>query len=81
MSKIVDVTGKKIVNCSKCGFTIKILPREIDVEKLRHMKDIEKISKLLKKPGFDTSFASNIRILICPKCNYAIICKDEFTQT
>jgi DNA-directed RNA polymerase subunit M/transcription elongation factor TFIIS len=81
MSKIVDITGKKTVKCSKCGFTIKISPREIDIEKLKHIKDVEKISKLLKNSESDTTFASNIRILICPKCNYAIICKDEFTQT
>jgi len=81
MSKIVDITGIKSVNCSKCGFAIEIPPREIDMEKLRHMEDVKKILELLKQTGSDTDIASNTRILICPKCNCVIVCRDEFTQT
>lgn len=80
MSKIIDITGKKSVNCPQCGFTINLPPREISMEKLRHMEDVKKISELLKKTRADRETASNPRILICPMCNSPIVCKDAFTD-
>jgi DNA-directed RNA polymerase subunit M/transcription elongation factor TFIIS len=80
MSEIVDIKGKKRLNCSKCGLTIRIPPREISIEKINRMKDVKKISKLLKESISTADTASNVIILVCPNCNNAIICKDEFTQ-
>jgi hypothetical protein len=50
------------------------------MKKLRHMEDVKKISELLKKTGADRETTSNPRILICPMCNYPIVCKDAFTD-
>jgi DNA-directed RNA polymerase subunit RPC12/RpoP len=80
MSKIIDITGKKTVNCTECGFTIQVPPRELSMEKLRHMRDVRKVADLLKKTGADKG-ASNIRILICSNCSSVLACKDEFTDT
>jgi len=80
MSKIIDITGKKSINCPECGFTIEIPPRKISMEKLGHMKDVKKVSELLIKTGADREVVSNPRILICPLCNHPIVCRDEFTD-
>ena len=80
MSKIIDVTGKKSVNCPKCGFKIEIPPRTISMEKLGRMKDVKKVSELLIKTGVDSEAASNPIILICPLCNHPIVCRDEFSD-
>lgn len=79
MSKIIDITGKKTVTCTECGFTIQVPPRELSMEKLRRMKDIKKVADLLKQTGADKG-ALNIRILICPKCGHPLMCRDEFTD-
>ena len=80
MNKIIDVTGKQSVNCPKCGFTIAISPRTISMEKLGHMNDVKKVSELLKKTEVDSEAASNPIILICPLCNYTIVCRDKFSN-
>lgn len=77
MSKIIDVTGKKSVNCPECGFAIDVPLREISMEKLRHIRDVKKVSELLKKTKAGKTVALNTMILICPNCGKPIPCKDK----
>lgn len=54
-SKIIEITGKKSFNCTKCGLTTCVPPRGISIGKLRHMREAQKVSELLKKTGADSA--------------------------
>jgi DNA-directed RNA polymerase subunit RPC12/RpoP len=66
--EIIDISGKKEIECPHCGFLLKIQPRTISMEKLRHMEDVKQIVEWKKK---HTNADAN--------CGKPIICKDEFS--
>ena len=79
--KIIDIKGKKSVNCPYCGFKIDVVPREISMEGLKHMKEVEKFGELHKKTvSKDIHGLVNLRAGICPNCNKPIFFKDEFSK-
>jgi hypothetical protein len=49
----------------------------MSMEKLRHMRDVKKVSELLKKTKAGRTAALNTMILMCPNCGKPIACKDE----
>ena len=76
--EIVDITGKKSLNCTNCNFLIDIPPREISMEKLRHMQEGKVFAEWHKK-NVGTTAVSNVRLVICPNCGQPIICTDKYS--
>ena len=77
--KIVDITNKKELVCPNCGFVIHIPPRTMSMEKLKHMQGVQWFAEWQKKHIPQTHGLSNVRLLICPKCEQPTICKDRFS--
>jgi hypothetical protein len=75
--KIVDVTGKKSIECPNCGFTIDIPPRTVSIEKLRHMHAVKRFAEWQKNLGLHG--LANVRVLLCPRCGEPTICTDPFS--
>jgi predicted RNA-binding Zn-ribbon protein involved in translation (DUF1610 family) len=79
--KIVDISGKKSIDCPFCGFTLYFPPRTISMEKLEHMQDVNRSTEWRKKHiSADIQGIANVRMLICTNCGKPIICKDEFSR-
>ena len=47
------------------------------MDKLRHIRDVKKVTKLLKKTKAGRTVALNTMILVCPNCGKPTVCKDE----
>ena len=76
--EIVDITGKKSVNCINCNFQIDIPLREISMKKIRHMEETKAFAEWHKK-NVGTTAVSNVRLVICPNCGQPMVCTDEFS--
>jgi DNA-directed RNA polymerase subunit RPC12/RpoP len=77
---IVDIRGKKSFRCPHCGELIKVQPRQISTETLKHMQTIRQLGKIRKKTTAKGIGAfKNARACICMSCGKPVICFDEFT--
>jgi len=74
--EIVDITGKKSLNCVNCNFLIDIPQREISMKKLRHMQETKAFAEWHKKNVGMAAFG-NVRLVICINCGQPMICTDE----
>lgn len=74
---IIDVTGKKSIECPTCGYTLNIPPRTMSMEKLEHMQHVKNWREWRKQHGDHAM--GNVRVLICSKCGSATICTDQFS--
>jgi len=81
--RIIDIIGKKVFECPYCGFEIKVPPRNLSMEKLRHMQDVKRVADLRAKdaykPGDGKGGIANLRAFICPNCTEPIFGTDEFS--
>lgn len=77
--EIVDVTDKKKLECPHCGFEVNIPPRTMSMEKLRQMQSNKRFAAWQKRHVPKAQSVSNVRLLTCPKCEQATICKDRFS--
>ena len=81
--EFVDVKGKKSFKCPRCSNNITVPLREISMEKLQHLKQVEQIEKWHKehtaKQDPNIHGVGNVRIMFCPQCGIALILKDEFS--
>jgi DNA-directed RNA polymerase subunit RPC12/RpoP len=77
---LVDMRGKKSINCPHCGFKIDIPLREISMSKLKHMAEVKQFGKWTEQfRNKETIGIGNSAVMICPQCNKPILCIDEFT--
>ena len=76
--RIIDITDKKELLCPNCGFLIDIPPRTMSMNKLRHMQAVKWFSEWKKKQNVGHGIG-NVRLLICPVCEQACVCKDRFS--
>lgn len=78
---LVDTTDKNSFNCPGCGFLFKVIPRTINMEKLRHMQVVEKFSEWrTKHMKRGDGYASNVRLIVCPRCEQLFLCTDRFSK-
>jgi len=75
---IVKVNDKNQVKCPNCGYLINAPPREISLNKLKHMNEVKELTHL--HGSKDTTKLTNVRALICPECGGPVIVLDRFSN-
>ena len=80
---IIDIEGKEEITCPKCGFVMRVEPRELSLESLEHMKKVNELSKMLdeKVKSPDRRTLNNLRLFACLQCDTPLLCKDRFSST
>ena len=84
----IDISEKKRLTCTKCGYDIEIPPRTISMEKLEHMADVEEFSSFstglvkddLVEPEARHLSITNVRVMTCKNCGNIMPCFDEFSH-
>jgi hypothetical protein len=78
----IDATGLKEITCPHCGYTNKLPPRTLSLEKLRKMQDTKKIHESIRKEGLIVGGKTliNPRAMVCSNCQKISILKDSFSE-
>lgn len=80
MAEIIDTRGKKSINCPYCNAEVAVPLREISVEKLKHMQELNVYTEWRRKIEVNGGFIMNGRLIECPNCHKIIPIADIFTK-
>lgn len=79
---VVEVKGKKSIQCPNCGSSVDVPLKTVGMNKLRLEQELKRLLAESKKKHAQLGFsiASTIACLTCPQCGQPILCLDEFTS-
>lgn len=79
---VVEVKGKKSMQCPNCGSSVDVPLKTVGMNKLRREQELKRLVAEFKEKHAQVGFSivSTTAYLMCPQCGQPILCVDEFTS-